>query len=556
MSLLTATCRSQIGFHRQGYGMSSAGAQPEAGCTGKQYICPGETYPISRAVHLSRLASFFPACRTCALRTDTGSLSAGVVQQLEQTSQRTAVPSLFQRDGVRGIFLNVLTRPVAAGIASALASILWEQAPRAKGTEAGPGTRPLRPRVVIGHDERPSSPLLVTGVAEALRRMSCQVIDISLSTWPCFRFTTDHLDATAGIFITGSGCDPACNGLEIVTAGAVPLSYGPLSALPAVSFRADRLDDGQNLPPVLSRLPAGSGNAAAAPAAGPQGGLNRIEQLAGQTFSRPSRNAGPQESFLAAVPYEAGLWKHFHALRPLRVVCGSPVRLVRQTLARLFEKLPCELQLLELPVRKRNVHDARDADLLRVGAAVRQRSGSLGLVIDDDGARCGFLDENGHHVPAADVMRVIIHRLLVDHPGAAVVVEPEAAVKPLLPGSLSRETAEAARPAPATGAGATTKAGAVADELSARSDDQSLRRFVEFAGGITVAGGTSQEEMDRLMRRSSAVAGGGSSGRVWFREGFPVCDAVLTLARVLGTLSRDDMEFSRLVRQLRQTGRR
>ena len=540
--------------------MSAAGSPSDSASRGRQYVCPGESYPISRAVHLARLASFFPACRTCAFRTDTGSLSASVVEQLEQTSQRTEQQPLFQQDGVRGIVLNRLTRPAVSGMVAALAACLWDDAPSASGPAGASGTRPRRPVVIVGHDERPTSPLLVTAVADTLRRMSCQVIDVSLTTWPCFRFAVEHLEADGGILVTGAGRDPAWNGLEFVLAGATPLSYGNLPALPAAAIWKGR-----------TREPAGSGNTAASPAlkisAGPAalpgipvvnaaavqgrgaaataseppdptGGLNRIAARATESFSRPARSAGPQESFLAAVPYEAGLWKHFHALRPLKVICGSPLRLVRQTLSRLFEKLPCDLELLELPVRERNVQDARDADLLRVGAAVRQHNGHLGLVIDDDGARCGFLDENGHHVPADDVLRVIVHRLLVEHPGAAIVLEP----------SDSRALPEVSTMSPEV----LRDLARVDGEAPPDSSRLSLKEFVEFSGGITVNGGSSQEEMDRLMRRSSAIAGGGSSGRVWLREGFPVCDAVLTLARVLGSLSREDLEFSKLAARLRR----
>src|SRR5262245_33956801 len=76
----------------------------------KQYICPGEIHPISRAVHLSRLAAFYPACRECPFRTDVGQLPKQAVQRLQQTERRVERKSLFTREGVRGVWLNELNR--------------------------------------------------------------------------------------------------------------------------------------------------------------------------------------------------------------------------------------------------------------------------------------------------------------------------------------------------------------------------------------------------------------------------------------------------------------
>ena len=136
-----------------------------------QYICPGETYPISRAVHLARLAAYFPACRECPYRNDPEALRAPV-DSLPETRAETVESSpavrnsIFETDGVRGIWRNELTRGRAGELASAFAAVLWEAA-RAGTPDAAValGERVVGPAVVVGHDERPSSPDLVTGVA-------------------------------------------------------------------------------------------------------------------------------------------------------------------------------------------------------------------------------------------------------------------------------------------------------------------------------------------------------------------------------------------------------
>ncbi len=148
----------------------------------KLYVCPGETHPISRAVHLGRLAAFYPACRECPYRADTGQLATHQLELVESVSKRVERETLFTNDGVRGVHRNELTRSKAAEIATALAGMLWEEAiVSVDENSVERAGRALRPSVVVGYDERPSSPDIVTGVTSALRRMGCQVIDIALA---------------------------------------------------------------------------------------------------------------------------------------------------------------------------------------------------------------------------------------------------------------------------------------------------------------------------------------------------------------------------------------
>lgn len=440
---------------------------PFSGCltdplsqTSAEYQCPGEEYTISRAVHLARLAAFYPKCRECRHRTDTGQLPLQTLEQLQRTERRIERPSLFTPEGVRGVYLNELTHTRAGKIAGALASLLWEDQPLVprSGSPRASETKPHRhgPSVIVGHDERPSSPDIVTGVAKVLRRMGCHVIDIGLSTRPCFWYAVDHLRGVAGIHVTGSGRDPAWTGLDFVGAGALPWSR---------DLR-----------------------------------LGEIERRYEQGFSRPTRHSAGQRTFHASALYEAGLWKHFHALRPLRVCCGCPNRPVRDIIERIFSKLACKLIPVPIPVRARKLHDAADADSQRLAQAVRQQKADLGILIDDDGQTCTFFDERGTLIPAPALTLVLAEALLEEAPGSGIVVEESAAAN--------------------------------------------LRPMLEAWKGRVIPSGTTLTAVSQAMRRHDAQLAGGDSGRFWFRESFPTCDAVLTLAKVLQALSRSDAEFS------------
>lgn len=499
-------------------------AAPSRTLSQKLYLCPGEIHPITRAVHLSRLAAFYPKCRDCPLRTDTGQLPARTVQQLQNTERRVRRKSLMTREGIRAVYLNELTRARAGQIAAAFAGMLWEQAPwLPAGTPDSPCRRKARPSVVVGHDERPSSPDIVTGVAGALRQWGCQVIDIGTASTPCFWFAVDHLRASGGIFVTGAGCDPAWTGLNFAGPLGTPLSMPSRGnpecgtatlesawqhlqlAIPNAQSGI-RFPDRGNMSSKEESNP--SGHATIVPHAelpiAHSGGLELavLESRLTRPLARPTRSAGPQRTFRALVPYEAGLWKHFHALRPLTICAaiGSPA--VLRTLERLFAELSCRWRVVPIPVRVRRLEDPQDVDIQRVSAGVRAHAAHLGLVIDDDGLRCGFLDERGTLIPTAAVARLIAGVLLAEHPRMPIVA------------------------------------------ATSRLDE--LRIQLGTAPEI-IDGGETFAAMARSLQACSGALGVGAGGEFWFREPQATCDAILALARMLQALSRSDTPCSRLL---------
>lgn len=437
----------------------------------RQYICPGESHPISHAVHLSRLAAYYPSCRTCPYRTETGQIDPQVVEKLQETEKRVERTSLFTKEGVRGIHRNELTRSKATQLATAMANLLWKQTPIRVQSSGNilTGRFPV-PVVIVGYDERPSSPDLVAGVVSGLRRMGCQVIDLAVTTRPCLSFTVHHLNATAGIMITGSGCAPSWTGIDFVGKNGLPLSQ------PDLSFVTQAQTDDAT--------------------------LRQVEDLLNQPISRPTRQSGSLGSFQAFVPYEAGLWKHFHALRPLRIVCASSSPLVRQLTGRIFDKLPCEVDFVDLPLRQRALHDVNDADVVRVSEKAKEFQAHIGVLIDDDGAGCSFFDEKGKVVSPQTITCLIADRILADQPGCHVAIESLAS--PLLAAAITK------------------------------------------LGGIRVEAGHTHLSTATAMRGHNAPFAGGLSGRYWFWDAYPVCDALVSMARVLESLSQSDAPFSQV----------
>jgi phosphomannomutase len=467
-----------------------------------QYRCPGESHSISRAVHLSRLAAFFPACRECQHRTDTGELPPQTVERIQQVERRTVRRSVFHPDGIRGVFLNELTPAISGKIAAALARNIWDQTPLAgkarSSRSSGSPVQPARtgPTIVVGYDERPASPSILAAVIDALRMMSCQVVDVGLVSRPCFCFAVDHLQASGGVFVTGSNYSAAWTGLDLFSTGAIPLSVGA--------------------------------------------GLEKIEERFNAGVSRPTRRASYQRSFQAVVPYEAGLLKHFHALRPLKIVVAARPRPVRKTLRRLFKKLPC--QLIEIETTEA-AHTPLRPEVLsqRVQARIRKRDAHFGVLIHDDGCRTEFFDEQSRRVPQSSLCRLLARVVSAhtgrdssdwfadtsatrttakDQPGTLSVV-PESRADVVLDSTIAESILSAA----------VSTSSATLDSTAA------FNRHTQICD-------SSNGAVAQAMKATNAIFGSSSNDRYWFREAHPACDAVLTLARVLEVLSLTDAKFS------------
>lgn len=440
-----------------------------------EFRCPGETYAISRSVHLARLAAGYAKCRQCAHRPGAHVIGAETPERETATVPAPGVPrSLFTAEGVRGVYLNEIDRPVAAELAGAFASCLWDTIPQTVpaapierqsaepapplDTESDEGMRLLPahaigPTVVIGHDERPCAPDLITGIALALKRMGCQVVDVGLTTRPAFWFAAEHLQAVGGVHVTGAGRGPAWTGLDFVHGGAIPCSR--------------------------------------------DGMLDRIQERHRAGYARVSRRSGLLRSFRADVPYEAALWRHFHALRPLRIACACPSRAVRDGLMRVFQKLACRLIPVDCPTRERRAPGPDDAETERIAGAIREHDAHLGLFVDDDGQRTVFFDETGRRTAPRHVALLLAHLLQPEFPGRAM--------------------------------------------LASQPD-------VVSSNGWWSVCSTLPESCAVEMRRRNAVLAADDGDRYWFAEGFPTCDAIVTLARVLQVLSRSDAPFSAVCR--------
>ena len=357
-----------------------------------QYRCPDEERPIGRAVHLGRLAAFYPACRQCPHREDTGTLSPRQVAQLAEIGGQGRPPSIFSDEGAGGVYLNDLTPAAARDIAAAFGVLLRGEGRGEKGEgRAGKGERRREseePSVhhssfIIHHSSNPQSPIpnpsvvlawdgraltaeLVAAAGEGLRFSGCDVIDVGPATAACLALAIDHFRACGGILVGNPGQEPHRVGMKFWTAGPRPLSAG--------------------------------------------GSLEPLVELVKAGVSRPARHFGVIRRLQADGPYLARMAQYYHAIRPLRVVVDSASKPLVGYLERLAATVACEI----IPSRSVR-HD--------LPGQVRANAAHFAVCIDGDGETCGVLDERGHEIPAERLLLLLARNVGGDSSRRSVVLE-------------------------------------------------------------------------------------------------------------------------------------
>ena len=334
-----------------------------------EFTCPGDSHTISRATHLSRLATFFPACRDCVHRSDTGGLAKTTVGRLQKTQHRIARPTLFTDEGVRGVHRNELTRADADRLVSALAWLTWQDRPARLGDD--PQSRPV-PLFVVGHDSRPASRDLLAGVLAALVRSGSRALEIGNVSDACFRFAVDHLQADAGIRVTGDGQRQSFVGLDAVTRHGLPLSR--------------------------------------------RAGLENWETAADNRHPRPARRAGHRRAFQATDVYEATLKRHLIATRPLTICLVASKSTQHDSLVRLLQPLPWTL------VTPDSTSHHRPDSVQDLSRLTQFHQADLGISWDHTQHGPLFCDETGTAVDPVKLFLLLATRILALHPGRTVAL--------------------------------------------------------------------------------------------------------------------------------------
>ncbi len=274
--------------------------------------------------------------------------------------------NIFRQYDIRGIVDQELTDETVVGISRAFAVCA-----RRRGYD----------RVLVGRDNRKSSPRYRDLVVEALVDSGCQVVDIGTVVTPMFYFAARHLGIGAGLMITASHNPGHYNGFKVLLGDAT--IYG------------EEIQE-------LRRM------------------VERGESIAG---------AGGSLEYVDITEAYIGMIKDKVRLGPKKLVivvdCGNGTASLFAP--RVFRELGCTVHELFCesdpdfpnhhpdPVKPENCRDLIK-EVQRVGA-------DIGLGFDGDGDRLGVVDAKGNIIWGDMLMILFWREILPKHPGAECIVE-------------------------------------------------------------------------------------------------------------------------------------
>ncbi|MCC6217100.1 MAG: phosphomannomutase/phosphoglucomutase [Polyangiaceae bacterium] len=255
---------------------------------------------------------------------------------------------------------------------------LVERIGRAFGATIAEGTA-ARPRITVGRDCRLSSPRLFERLVAGLVGAGVEVLDVGVGPTPLLYFAAHHLDADAGVMITGSHNPAEDNGFKLLRRS------GPF-------FGADLQE--------LARRAASDGDA---------------------------RGGGSVQTVPVDDAYVERLVQGLALPRDLRVVVDAGNGAAGPLGARALRAAGLEPELLHCEMDGSFPHHHPDPtvpeNLRELVARVRALDAHVGIAWDGDGDRLGVVDADGSVVWGDRLLALFARDVLTQHPGAAVIGE-------------------------------------------------------------------------------------------------------------------------------------
>jgi phosphomannomutase/phosphomannomutase/phosphoglucomutase len=274
--------------------------------------------------------------------------------------------NIFRQYDIRGIVDQEINKETMYNIARAFA---------AYAAESG------YTKVLVGRDNRLSSPRMSEIAVSALIDSGCEVVDIGLVITPMFYFASKHLDIKAGIMITASHNPSEYNGCKLLLGDST--IYGK------------EIQDIREL-------------------------FEKKDFISG--FSGAVQNYDITEEYLNMIKNKIKLGPY---IPKIVVDCGNGT--ASFFAPEVFRRIGCEV--IELycdsdPTFPNHHPDPVDPENMKdLIAAVQENNADIGIGIDGDGDRLGVVDGQGNMIWGDMLMILFLRDILPRHPQSKCIVE-------------------------------------------------------------------------------------------------------------------------------------
>ena len=248
---------------------------------------------------------------------------------------------------------------------------------RAFATFVSSETNNQNPTICVGYDGRNSSPSLSSSLIEGLRESGANVVAVGLGPTPMLYFSVKHLEADAGVMVTGSHNPSDYNGFKM-TLNKSPVFGDAIQKIGVISKNGD-VNDGN-----------------------------------GSLEERDIKD-----------DYVDRLMQDLELTRDMTIAWDAGNGAAGEILQMLTAKMPGEHHLLyeDIDGDFPNHHPdpTVDANLVDLQKLVAEKKCDLGIAFDGDGDRIGVVDENGDVLRCDILMTIYAREVIKNNPGAAII---------------------------------------------------------------------------------------------------------------------------------------
>lgn len=273
--------------------------------------------------------------------------------------------AIFRNYDIRGVYPSEINEDLSENIGKALGTIVR----RKKGR-----------KVVVGRDNRESSPSLTKSLIKGLVSTGCNVVDVGISLTPVIHFLTCEEDFDLGIEVTASHNPKEYNGFRIDYKDATPL-YGE-----------DILE--------IKKL---------------------IEK---ENYEQGKGSLKEKDLFFKYLDYLKSKFKFDKGVKVV-VDCGNGT--VSKFMPKVFEEVGCEVVPMSCRIDENYPHGIPDPEnktmMKRLRDEVVNNGADLGVILDPDADRFGFVDEKGRNYDTDKTLMLFADDILKENPGAKIVFD-------------------------------------------------------------------------------------------------------------------------------------
>ena len=277
-------------------------------------------------------------------------------------------PKIFRTYDIRGLYPQEINEGISYLIGRTFVKFLKKS----------------RLKIVVGQDNRLSSPRLSKSLIKGMVDQGAKVIDIGLSTTPMLYFSVAHFKFDGGVNVTASHLPKEFNGFKLVRERAIPISN--------------------------------------------QTGLKKIQNLVKKgKFLKKRKGKVLKKNIIRDYLNFNFKFLKISELKPLKIVIDTANAIPGILIPYLKKSLPIKIYSLfdkldgDFPNHQPNPLIKENLKFLK--KEVLKRKADFGVAFDGDGDRIIFVDEKGRIIPGDLISALISKTLLRDFPNEKIIYD-------------------------------------------------------------------------------------------------------------------------------------